>query len=161
MEALCACAEDRISQRQVAHAEPFFPFGFSRVSSRCYATERASGTPARRGSERGEMKGRKKKAAAEVRALDEGYARWKANIPLLYDWFTNHSLAWPSRCCGYSIFLPALSPFCLLFLCFSVRLGFGSDDGGFRGFRVLVLVMFLVFLLHSLWKSSVLARLGF
>lgn len=27
------------------------------------------------------------------------YDRWKLTIPVLYDWFTNHSLAWPSLSC--------------------------------------------------------------
>ena len=30
---------------------------------------------------------------------EEEAAEWKANIPLLYDWFANHHLLWPSLSC--------------------------------------------------------------
>ena len=27
------------------------------------------------------------------------YKAWKLSVPMLYDWFANHHLAWPSLCC--------------------------------------------------------------
>uniref|UniRef100_A0A0D9V4T7 Histone-binding protein RBBP4-like N-terminal domain-containing protein n=1 Tax=Leersia perrieri TaxID=77586 RepID=A0A0D9V4T7_9ORYZ len=32
-------------------------------------------------------------------AVDERYAQWKSLIPVLYDWFANHNLVWPSLSC--------------------------------------------------------------
>eukprot|EP00898_Chlorokybus_atmophyticus_P005036 jgi/Chlat1/5533/Chrsp369S05397 len=32
---------------------------------------------------------------------DEGYRRWRAVIPLLYDWLSNHHLVWPSLSCRW------------------------------------------------------------
>lgn len=29
------------------------------------------------------------------------YKAWKLSVPMLYDWFANHHLAWPSLCCRY------------------------------------------------------------
>ncbi|KAK9814957.1 hypothetical protein WJX73_003132 [Symbiochloris irregularis] len=29
------------------------------------------------------------------------YKAWKSSIPMLYDWFANHHLAWPSLCCRW------------------------------------------------------------
>ncbi|KAF3328341.1 WD-repeat protein RBAP1 [Carex littledalei] len=31
----------------------------------------------------------------------EGYENWKSNIPVMYDWFTNHNLVWPSFSCRF------------------------------------------------------------
>jgi histone-binding protein RBBP4 len=31
--------------------------------------------------------------------VDERYAQWKSLIPVLYDWFANHNLVWPSLSC--------------------------------------------------------------
>lgn len=75
------------------------------------------------------MKERKKKAVVGARAVDESYNRWKDGIPLLYDWFTNHNLVWPTLCCRYASHLPLLS-FSSSFS-FLVILGFGSDARGF------------------------------
>nr|GMC58910.1 WD-40 repeat-containing protein MSI4-like [Ipomoea batatas] len=40
-----------------------------------------------------------KKAAAA--AADEKYAQWKSLVPVLYDWFANHNLVWPSLSCRW------------------------------------------------------------
>lgn len=32
-------------------------------------------------------------------AVDEKYAQWKSLVPVLYDWFANHNLVWPSLSC--------------------------------------------------------------
>lgn len=42
-----------------------------------------------------------KKAAAN--AIDEKYVQWKSLVPVLYDWFANHNLVWPSLSCRYNI----------------------------------------------------------
>ncbi|KAF7030150.1 hypothetical protein CFC21_041754 [Triticum aestivum] len=34
-------------------------------------------------------------------AVDERYAQWKSLIPVLYDWFANHNLVWPSLSCRW------------------------------------------------------------
>ncbi|XP_024542492.1 WD-40 repeat-containing protein MSI4 [Selaginella moellendorffii] len=34
-------------------------------------------------------------------AIEERYTRWKSSVPLLYDWFTNHNLTWPSLSCRW------------------------------------------------------------
>ncbi|XP_008793220.1 WD-40 repeat-containing protein MSI4-like isoform X1 [Phoenix dactylifera] len=47
------------------------------------------------------MKEKKKDVAVEDRAGDESYNQWKAAIPLVYDWFTNHNLVWPSQSCRW------------------------------------------------------------
>lgn len=31
----------------------------------------------------------------------EQYDKWKQLTPLLYDWFTNHNLTWPSLSCRW------------------------------------------------------------
>nr|XP_016515591.1 PREDICTED: WD-40 repeat-containing protein MSI4-like [Nicotiana tabacum] len=40
-----------------------------------------------------------KKAAAN--AIDEKYVQWKSLVPVLYDWFANHNLVWPSLSCRW------------------------------------------------------------
>lgn len=52
-----------------------------------------------------------KKAAAN--AIDEKYVQWKSLVPVLYDWFANHNLVWPSLSCRYTYFLLNRS-FCVL-----------------------------------------------
>ncbi|KAG6489282.1 hypothetical protein ZIOFF_050551 [Zingiber officinale] len=45
-------------------------------------------------------RGRRKKAVVRPRAEEDAdYLQWKSRIPLIYDWFTNHNLAWPSLSC--------------------------------------------------------------
>ncbi|CAN4085036.1 unnamed protein product [Withania somnifera] len=34
-------------------------------------------------------------------AVDEKYVQWKSLVPVLYDWFTNHNLVWPSLSCRW------------------------------------------------------------
>ncbi|XP_031114937.1 WD-40 repeat-containing protein MSI4-like [Ipomoea triloba] len=33
--------------------------------------------------------------------VDEKYAQWKSLVPVLYDWFANHNLVWPSLSCRW------------------------------------------------------------
>jgi hypothetical protein len=35
------------------------------------------------------------------KAQEDRYAQWKALVPALYDWLTNHHLMWPSLSCRY------------------------------------------------------------
>lgn len=54
----------------------------------------------------GEMvaRGRRKKAVLRPRAEEDAdYLQWKSRIPLIYDWFTNHNLAWPSLSCRFAL----------------------------------------------------------
>lgn len=37
----------------------------------------------------------------KVAAVDDKYTQWKALVPVLYDWFANHNLLWPSLSCRY------------------------------------------------------------
>lgn len=46
----------------------------------------------------GRMRGSVDKRAA---AIDEQYVQWKSLVPVLYDWFANHNLVWPSLSCRY------------------------------------------------------------
>ncbi|XP_074578271.1 WD-40 repeat-containing protein MSI4-like [Curcuma longa] len=47
-------------------------------------------------------RGRRKKAVVRPRAEEDAdYLQWKSRIPLIYDWFTNHNLAWPSLSCRW------------------------------------------------------------
>ncbi|KAK4479569.1 hypothetical protein RD792_015087 [Penstemon davidsonii] len=32
---------------------------------------------------------------------EERYAQWKSLIPVIYDWYANHKLVWPSLSCRY------------------------------------------------------------
>ncbi|RWW90162.1 hypothetical protein BHE74_00000696 [Ensete ventricosum] len=49
------------------------------------------------------VKGRRKKSASRpLTEEDEGYLKWKARIPLIYDWFTNANLSWPSLSCRFA-----------------------------------------------------------
>lgn len=34
-------------------------------------------------------------------AIDEKYIQWKSLVPVLYDWFSNHNLLWPSLSCRW------------------------------------------------------------
>ncbi|KAJ3694985.1 hypothetical protein LUZ60_000362 [Juncus effusus] len=34
-------------------------------------------------------------------SVDERYTQWKSLIPVLYDWFANHNLVWPSLSCRW------------------------------------------------------------
>ncbi|CAK9144127.1 unnamed protein product [Ilex paraguariensis] len=34
-------------------------------------------------------------------AVDEKYTQWKSLVPVLYDWFSNHNLVWPSLSCRW------------------------------------------------------------
>lgn len=36
---------------------------------------------------------------------EDKYNRWKAVVPVLYDWLSNHNLLWPSLSCRFSLFL--------------------------------------------------------
>ncbi|KAF3450610.1 hypothetical protein FNV43_RR06699 [Rhamnella rubrinervis] len=36
-----------------------------------------------------------------VPSVDERYAQWKSLVPILYDWFANHNLVWPSLSCRW------------------------------------------------------------
>ncbi|URE16881.1 WD-40 repeat-containing protein [Musa troglodytarum] len=48
------------------------------------------------------VKGRRKKSAPRpLTEEDEGYLKWKVRIPLIYDWFTNDNLSWPSLSCRW------------------------------------------------------------
>nr|XP_018684678.1 PREDICTED: WD-40 repeat-containing protein MSI4-like isoform X2 [Musa acuminata subsp. malaccensis] len=48
------------------------------------------------------VKGRRKKLASRLLTEeDEGYLKWKGRIPLIYDWFTNDNLSWPSLSCRW------------------------------------------------------------
>lgn len=38
-------------------------------------------------------------------AADEKYVQWKSLVPVLYDWFANHNLVWPSLSCRYDAVL--------------------------------------------------------
>ncbi|KAJ4749870.1 WD-40 repeat-containing protein MSI4 [Rhynchospora pubera] len=42
------------------------------------------------------MRGRQGSAA-----VDERYTQWKSLVPVLYDWFANHNLVWPSLSCRW------------------------------------------------------------
>eukprot|EP00884_Botryococcus_braunii_P018332 jgi/Botrbrau1/5182/Bobra.0172s0052.1 len=33
--------------------------------------------------------------------MAESFKKWKENVPILYDWFMNHHLTWPSLCCRW------------------------------------------------------------
>ncbi|WOL09075.1 WD-40 repeat-containing protein MSI4-like isoform X1 [Canna indica] len=46
-------------------------------------------------------RGRKKKGSRPLTEEDADYLQWKARIPLIYDWFTNHNLSWPSLSCRW------------------------------------------------------------
>lgn len=46
----------------------------------------------------GKMRGSASKRAA---AVDEEYVQWKSHVAVLYDWFANHNLIWPSLSCRY------------------------------------------------------------
>lgn len=46
----------------------------------------------------GKMRGSASKKAA---AVDEEYVQWKSLVAVLYDWFANHNLIWPSLSCRY------------------------------------------------------------
>lgn len=35
----------------------------------------------------------------KVGAVDDKYTQWKTLVPVLYDWFANHNLLWPSLSC--------------------------------------------------------------
>uniref|UniRef100_A0A0E0FRZ9 Histone-binding protein RBBP4-like N-terminal domain-containing protein n=1 Tax=Oryza nivara TaxID=4536 RepID=A0A0E0FRZ9_ORYNI len=84
----------------------------ARVQSKRSSYDRESVT-ARRGSEAGAGDGggggrqRAAKGALEMKekgsraAVDERYAQWKSLIPVLYDWFANHNLVWPSLSCRW------------------------------------------------------------
>ncbi|KAG5595841.1 hypothetical protein H5410_037073 [Solanum commersonii] len=50
-----------------------------------------------------------------VSKYGEEYLVWKSNIPVLYDWFTNHSNTWPSLSCRHVIDLMKLN-ICLCYL---------------------------------------------
>lgn len=39
----------------------------------------------------------------KVAVVDDKYTQWKALVPVLYDWFANHNLLWPSLSCRYLI----------------------------------------------------------
>ncbi|URE16883.1 WD-40 repeat-containing protein [Musa troglodytarum] len=53
------------------------------------------------------VKGRRKKSAPRpLTEEDEGYLKWKVRIPLIYDWFTNDNLSWPSLSCRKRRFAP-------------------------------------------------------
>ncbi|KAH0652048.1 hypothetical protein KY290_032707 [Solanum tuberosum] len=46
----------------------------------------------------GKMRGSASKRAA---AVDEEYVQWKSLVAVLYDWFANHNLIWPSLSCRW------------------------------------------------------------
>lgn len=46
----------------------------------------------------GKMRGSASKKAA---AVDEEYVQWKSLVAVLYDWFANHNLIWPSLSCRW------------------------------------------------------------
>lgn len=59
-----------------------------------------------------EEKGKKKKKImkeggsnsnkkVEQPSKDERYTQWKSLVPVLYDWFANHNLVWPSQSCRW------------------------------------------------------------
>lgn len=56
-------------------------------------------------------------AAAEER---QQHLQWRSLVPYIYDWFTNHQLAWPSLTCRCA--LCSCSPACLP--AHTVKLGF-------------------------------------
>jgi len=68
----------------------------------------------------------KKMKAHQQPSVDERYTQWKSLVPVLYDWFANHNLVWPSLSCRYSTYssfcfqLSALLCLLLSFLGFSV-----------------------------------------
>lgn len=47
----------------------------------------------------------KMKKSLHQHSVDDRYSQWKSIIPVLYDWFANHNLVWPSLSCRYSPFL--------------------------------------------------------
>lgn len=52
-----------------------------------------------------------------VSKYGEEYQVWKSNIPVLYDWFTNHSTIWPSLSCRYYDFFLHLQYTVILLCC--------------------------------------------
>ncbi|KAL4034731.1 hypothetical protein IC575_003397 [Cucumis melo] len=43
----------------------------------------------------------KKMKAQQQPSVDERYTQWKSLVPVLYDWFANHNLVWPSLSCRW------------------------------------------------------------
>jgi hypothetical protein len=37
--------------------------------------------------------------------VEDKYNQWKSHIPVLYDWFVNHNLVWPTQSCRWSSLL--------------------------------------------------------
>ncbi|PHT75788.1 WD-40 repeat-containing protein MSI4 [Capsicum annuum] len=64
---------------------------------------RPKGSSTKSKEERGEKEphssGRLRGKAAA--AVDEKYVQWKSLVPVLYDWFANHNLVWPSLSCRW------------------------------------------------------------
>lgn len=44
----------------------------------------------------------KMKKSQHQPSVDDRYSQWKSLVPVLYDWFANHNLVWPSLSCRYS-----------------------------------------------------------
>ncbi|CAD7695436.1 unnamed protein product [Ostreobium quekettii] len=38
---------------------------------------------------------------AKMASDSDSFKKWKAVVPLLYDWFANHNLTWPSLTCRW------------------------------------------------------------
>ncbi|KAK2368789.1 WD-40 repeat-containing protein MSI4 [Trifolium repens] len=44
-------------------------------------------------------------SASHQISVEDRYSQWKSHIPVLYDWFVNHNLVWPTQSCRWGSLL--------------------------------------------------------
>ncbi|KAK2425191.1 WD-40 repeat-containing protein MSI4 [Trifolium repens] len=44
-------------------------------------------------------------SASNQMSVEDRYSQWKSHIPVLYDWFVNHNLLWPTQSCRWGSLL--------------------------------------------------------
>ncbi|GAA0185518.1 hypothetical protein LIER_32806 [Lithospermum erythrorhizon] len=69
-------------------------------------SEATTGPPSNQSKKRGRPKSSKSKEEKDKMKKSSGgveakYVQWKSLVPVLYDWFSNHNLLWPSLSCRW------------------------------------------------------------